>query len=54
MPTWAGCSGGLVLNGDHPRQDDDAPVLARLDKALIERDERRRFPGGHAETWGGW
>jgi SAM-dependent methyltransferase len=46
--------GGLVLNGDHLRQDDDASVLARLDKALIEREEGRRFPGGHAETWGAW
>ena len=46
--------GGLVLNGDHLREDDDAPVLARLGHSLIEREERRRFPGGHAETWGGW
>lgn len=46
--------GGLVLNGDHLREDDDAPVLARLDKALIEREERRRFPVGHTETWAAW
>jgi SAM-dependent methyltransferase len=46
--------GGLVLNGDHLREDDDAPVLARLERALIEREESRRFPRGHAETWDAW
>ena len=46
--------GGLVLNGDHLRQDDDASVLARLDRVLLEREESRRFPDGHAETWGSW
>jgi SAM-dependent methyltransferase len=46
--------GGLVLNGDHLREDESSPVLAHLDWALIEREERRRFPGGHAETWEAW
>jgi SAM-dependent methyltransferase len=46
--------GGIVLNGDHLREDDDAPVLTRLGRALIEREELRRFPDGHAETWGDW
>jgi SAM-dependent methyltransferase len=46
--------GGLLLNGDHLSEDDDAPTLARLGRALIEREERRRFPGGHAETWTDW
>jgi SAM-dependent methyltransferase len=46
--------GGLVLNGDHLREDDDAPTLASLGRALIEREARRRFPGGHAETWPEW
>ena len=46
--------GGLVLNGDHLRDGDDVPVLRRLGRMLIEREERRRFPGGHAETWDAW
>jgi SAM-dependent methyltransferase len=46
--------GGLLLNGDHLREDDDAPVLGRLGRALIEREERRRFPGGYGETWTDW
>jgi SAM-dependent methyltransferase len=46
--------GGLVLNGDHLSEDADAPTLRRLGKALIEREERRRAPGGHAESWTGW
>jgi SAM-dependent methyltransferase len=46
--------GGLLLNGDHFREDDSAPTLARLGRALIEREESRRFPGGHQETWSDW
>ncbi len=47
--------GGLLLNGDHLRVDDAAsPVLARLDEALLRREDKRRFPNGHAETWSGW
>lgn len=46
--------GGMVLNGDHLREDTDAPALRRLAEALIEREEQRRAPGGHAETWAGW
>lgn len=47
--------GGLVLDGDHLTEDPDAaPTLARLGRALIEREERRRHPAGHAETWSGW
>ena len=46
--------GGMVLNGDHLSEDADAPMLARLGRALIEREERRRFPGGHGETWTDW
>ena len=46
--------GGLVLNGDHLREDTDAPRLRFLGEALIEREEQRRAPGGHAETWAGW
>ncbi len=47
--------GGLLLNGDHflldPKQ---SPVLARLDKALRQREDLRRFPGGHPESWHAW
>lgn len=46
--------GGLVLNGDHLREDDSAPTLGRLGRALIEREDRRRSPGGSAETWTDW
>jgi SAM-dependent methyltransferase len=47
--------GGLLLNGDHFQEDEEsAPTLARLGAALIVREERRRFPGGHAEDWQGW
>jgi SAM-dependent methyltransferase len=47
--------GGLFLNGDHLRLDEtESPVLARLDRVLEEAEERRRFPGGHAEDWRQW
>jgi SAM-dependent methyltransferase len=47
--------GGLLLNGDHLRIDEAAsPVLARLDEALLRREDRRRFPNGHRESWSGW
>jgi SAM-dependent methyltransferase len=47
--------GGLLLNGDHLSEDEQtAPTLARLGRALIEREEERRFPAGHPETWDGW
>jgi SAM-dependent methyltransferase len=47
--------GGLLLNGDHLREDESvAPVLAKLDAALLTLEDQRRFPDGHAETWSGW
>jgi SAM-dependent methyltransferase len=46
--------GGVLLNGDHMSEDDAAPVLRRLGRALLEREERRRFPGGHGESWTDW
>jgi SAM-dependent methyltransferase len=47
--------GGLLLDGDHFAVDaKQTPVLARLDQALRQREDRRRFPGGHSESWGGW
>jgi SAM-dependent methyltransferase len=50
--------GGLFLDGDHFRLDEAAsPVLARLDRALEEKESQRRFPDGHAgraEDWEQW
>lgn len=47
--------GGLLLNGDHLQEDEAAsPTLARLGRVLIEREEARRFPDGHAEEWKDW
>ena len=47
--------GGLLLDGDHFQLDPDRdPTLARLDKALREAEDARRFPGGHQESWHGW
>jgi SAM-dependent methyltransferase len=47
--------GGLLLDGDHFKEDEAAaPTLARLGRALIERQEQRRLPGGHPEDWAGW
>jgi trans-aconitate methyltransferase len=47
--------GGLLLNGDHLREDETtAPTVARLGHALNEREEHRRAPAGHAEDWSAW
>lgn len=47
--------GGLLLNGDHLEEDESvSPVLARLGADLLAREDQRRFPDGHAETWTGW
>jgi SAM-dependent methyltransferase len=47
--------GGLLLDGDHFQLDEaESPTLAALDRGLLEREERRRFPGGHDESWRGW
>jgi SAM-dependent methyltransferase len=46
--------GGLVLNGDHMRADESESMLGRLDRVLIEREEKRRFPDGLPETWTDW
>jgi SAM-dependent methyltransferase len=45
--------GGILLNGDHMSEDDAAPRLGRLERALTEREGQRR-PGGLAETWESW
>jgi SAM-dependent methyltransferase len=50
--------GGLFLDGDHLRLSaEENPVLARLERAMEEREELRRFPDGHAgraEDWREW
>jgi SAM-dependent methyltransferase len=47
--------GGLLLDGDHFTLDaKESPTLARLDLALRQREDRRRFPGGHPESWHAW
>jgi SAM-dependent methyltransferase len=46
--------GGLLLNGDHMTEEPEtAPVLLRLGKALIEREEERRG-AGQSEDWAQW
>jgi SAM-dependent methyltransferase len=47
--------GGLLLDGDHFALDaGETPTLARLDRALRQREDQRRFPGGHPESWSAW
>jgi SAM-dependent methyltransferase len=50
--------GGLLLDGDHLREDEAAmPTLARLGDALVERLERRHTDGagpGDREDWSAW
>lgn len=47
--------GGLLLDGDHLHEDEStAPVLARLGRSVREREDQRRFPDGHRESWAGW
>lgn len=45
--------GGLLLDGDHLREDEsEAPTLARLGRELVECEVRRHPDSG--ETWSGW
>jgi SAM-dependent methyltransferase len=50
--------GGLFLDGDHLHVDETShPALVRLERALEEREDRRRYPDGHAdgaENWNEW
>jgi SAM-dependent methyltransferase len=48
--------GGLLLDGDHLRLDEtESPVLARLDRAVEEaEDRRRRRDGDEGEDWRQW
>ena len=43
------------LDGDHFRLDaKESPTLDRLDVALRQREDLRRFPDGHGEGWYAW
>jgi hypothetical protein len=45
--------GGLLLDGDHLMESEvQAPVLARLDRVLTQRQEERNVPP--EEDWKGW
>jgi SAM-dependent methyltransferase len=46
--------GGLLLDGDHLAEDESAPRLAALGRALVEAEVRRRQPGGVTESWDQW
>ena len=47
--------GGVLLNGDHLADDEQtAPTLVRLGRALAGAEEHRQSPGGHAEDWTEW
>jgi len=47
--------GGLFLDGDQLSLDEHAtPTLARLERAVCEFDERRRFAAGRPEDWTAW
>jgi SAM-dependent methyltransferase len=50
--------GGLFLDGDHLHEDEaSSPVLARIDRALEEREDLRRRSDartGSAESWDEW
>jgi SAM-dependent methyltransferase len=47
--------GGLLLNGDHFALDaKQYPTLAGLDLTLRQREDLRRFPAGHRESWQAW
>ncbi|HLK01541.1 MAG TPA: class I SAM-dependent methyltransferase [Streptosporangiaceae bacterium] len=47
--------GAVLLNGDHFAVDAmQTPTLAALDRAVRDREDQRRFPHGHQDTWQGW
>jgi SAM-dependent methyltransferase len=46
--------GGLLLNGDHLETDDVTSSLARLERALHERETERVFTSGRPEDWRSW
>ncbi|WP_433250090.1 class I SAM-dependent methyltransferase [Streptosporangium sp. CA-135522] len=46
--------GGLLLNGDHMETDDTTPTIARLERAVHDRETERRFAGRRPEEWRQW
>ncbi|MEU8251515.1 class I SAM-dependent methyltransferase [Nonomuraea sp. NPDC048916] len=46
--------GGLLLNGDHLDTDDTTPAIARLERAVHDKETERRFAGDHPEDWRQW
>jgi SAM-dependent methyltransferase len=47
--------GGVLLDGDHLKEDEAVnPALARLGRELTQREEQRRFPDGHPDSWTRW
>lgn len=46
--------GGVLLNGDHLDSDDDTPVIARLERAVHDRESARVFADGQPEDWRAW
>ena len=49
------CSGpAACAERGSPAEEDTAPCSRRLGRALIDREDLRRFPGGHPESWTDW
>ncbi|MFE3451003.1 class I SAM-dependent methyltransferase [Nonomuraea sp. NPDC059194] len=46
--------GGLLLNGDHLDSDDATPSIARLERAVHDKETERYFAGDRPEGWGQW
>ncbi|MFI6743353.1 class I SAM-dependent methyltransferase [Nonomuraea sp. NPDC050451] len=46
--------GGLLLNGDHMDTDDATPALARLERAVHDRETQRAFGANPPEDWRAW
>ena len=46
--------GGLLLNGDHLDSDDTTPALARLERAVHDKQTERTFADGRPEDWRAW
>lgn len=46
--------GGLLLNGDHLDGDDTTPAIARLERAVHDRETARRFADSPPEDWRQW
>jgi SAM-dependent methyltransferase len=46
--------GGVLLNGDHMDEDDTAPTLSRLGRAMKSRREQRYVSAARIESWEDW